>query len=79
MKADLARMLAAVETLKKKENKAYIHADWTVNPHSIREIYPHGFHDSGFMAVKCISGGTVWENSYMVFTTGKKNLLLVFL
>ena len=78
LKADLARMLAAIETLKKEEDKAYIHADWTVNPHSIREIYPYGFHDSGFMAVKCLSVFPPWENSYMVFTPGKKNLLLVF-
>ena len=78
IKSNLARVMAAIETLMKNKNDAYIHADWTVNPHSIAKIYPHGFHDSGFMAVECLSVGTPWENSYMIFTKGKRNLTLVF-
>ncbi len=78
-KADLARILAAIDTLKEDTYEAYIYADWVVNPHSISKIYPHGFHDNGFMAIKSLSDGyPPWENSYMVFTRSTRNLIGIF-
>ena len=68
-RVNLLRLIAAYETqinnFKQNIQSAFVYADYTVNPHSIRDVYPAGISDDGFIGLGCDLGG--YENTYMIF------------
>ena len=78
-RVDLLRLIAAYETQlsnnKKNIRSAFIYADYTVNPHSIREVYPNGISEDGFIGISSTYVHSGYENSYMIF--GSYNIYLL--
>ena len=78
-RVDLLRLIAAYETQIDNNGKniqsAFVYADYTVNPHSLRKVYPNGIPDDGFIG---LYGNTVligYENTYMIFGSNNLNML----
>ena len=78
-RVDLLRLIAAYETQlsnnKQNIRSAFIYADYTVNPHSIKEVYPNGISEDGFIGISSTYEMSGYENSYMIF--GSYNIYLL--
>lgn len=75
-RVDLLRLIAAYETQIDNNGKdiqsAFVYADYTVNPHSLRKVYPKGIPNDGFIGLHGKTKKIGYENTYMIF--GSYNL-----
>ena len=73
------RLIAAIEynelNVIRKVNSAFIYADYTVNPHSYKEVYP-GMSEDGFIGIKSrLQQSSGFENSFMIIGNQNKYTL----
>lgn len=78
-RVDLLRLIAAYETqiYNNKQNitSAFVYADYTVNPHSLRKVYPNGISNDGFIGLYGKTKKIGYENTYMIF--GSYNIYML--
>ena len=70
-RVDLLRLIAAYETQIQNNTQniqsAFVYADYTINPHSLRKVYPYGISNDGFIGLYGNTSHSGYENSYMIF------------